>query len=173
VQPQPRWRMVCCLSLEWLALAVWVGGMLVLMGAVIPAVFNVFGGQDAGGVFLTRAFEGYHRFVIAAMAVLCAASWYRWWSGDPNVAVGRGEITLLAGMIAIAGVIIGVLHPRAAALQAQAFALHEEAEKKAAIEALFRVLLPVRSLYMVNLILGILLMGLKTKRSFCREGAFL
>jgi uncharacterized membrane protein len=165
--------MVCCLSLEWLALAVWVGGMLVLMGVVIPAVFNVFGGQDSGGVFLTRTFEGYHRFVVAAIAVLCATSWYRWRSGDPNVAMGRVEMTVLAGMIAIAGVIIAVLHPKAAALQAQAFALHEEAEKKAAFEALFRILLPIRSLYTVNLILGILLVGLKTKRSLGREGALL
>ena len=58
--------MVGCLALEWVALAVWVGGMVVLSGAVIPAVFNTFGGQDSGGMFLTRAFEGYHRFVIGA-----------------------------------------------------------------------------------------------------------
>jgi hypothetical protein len=84
--------MVGCLTLEWLALGVWVGGLLVLIGAIIPAVFNTFGGQDLGGLFLTRAFEGYHRFVIGALAILCAAAWYRWWSGDPEVAVSRGEI---------------------------------------------------------------------------------
>ena len=60
-----RWGMVGCLTLEWLALGVWVGGLLVLIGAVIPAVFNTFGGQDSGGLFLTRAFEGFHRFVAA------------------------------------------------------------------------------------------------------------
>ncbi len=64
----PRWGMVGCLTLEWVALAVWVGGMVVLSGAVIPAVFNTFGGQDSGGMFLTRAFESYHRFVIGACA---------------------------------------------------------------------------------------------------------
>ena len=57
--------------LEWLALSVWVGGMVVLSGAVISAVFNTFGGQDSGGLFLTKAFEGYHRFVIGAMSILC------------------------------------------------------------------------------------------------------
>ena len=62
-----RWGMVCCLTLEWLALGVWVGGLLVLIGAVIPAVFNTFGGQDSGGLFLTRVFEGYHRFMIGAL----------------------------------------------------------------------------------------------------------
>jgi uncharacterized membrane protein len=167
-----RWGLVCCLTLEWLALGVWVGGLLVLIGAVIPAVFNTFGGQDSGGFFLTRAFEGYNRFVIGAMAVLSAGSWYRWWSGAPAVDVGRGELALLAGMVVIAGIIIVVLHPYAAALQAQAFAVKEEAARKAAFEALFRILMPVRSLYMVNLVLGILLIGIKTKRSLCRDGVF-
>ena len=165
-----RWGMVCCLTLEWLALGVWVGGLLVLIGAVIPAVFNTFGGQDAGGFFLTRAFEGYNHFVIGSMAIMCIASWYRWWCGDPAVAVSRGELALLAGMVVIAGVIIVVLHPYAAALQAQAFAVKEEAARKAAFEALFRILIPGRSLYMVNLVLGIFLIGIKTKRSLSRDG---
>jgi hypothetical protein len=101
---------------------------------------------------------------------MCAASWYRWWSGDPAVAVSRGELVLLAGMVVIAGIIIVWLHPSAAALQAQAFAVKEEAARKAAFEALFRILMPVRSLYMVNLVLGILLIGVKTKRSLYRDG---
>lgn len=162
--------MVSCLTLEWLALGVWVGGLLVLIGAVIPAVFNTFGGQDVGGLFLTRAFEGYHHFVIGALAILCAASWYRWWSGDPAVGVGRGEMTVLAVMVMTAGVIIVWLHPHAAALQAQAFAVQEEATKKAAFEALFRILMPVRWLYMANLALGILMIGIKAKRSLYRDG---
>ena len=111
MQRQSRWGLVCCLTLEWLALGVWVGGLLVLIGAVIPAVFNTFGGQDSGGFFLTRAFEGYNHFVIGALAILCAASWYRWWSGDQLVAVSRGEMMLLAGMMVIAGIIILWLHP--------------------------------------------------------------
>jgi uncharacterized membrane protein len=164
------WGIVCCLTLEWFALGVWVGGLLVLIGAVIPAVFNTFGGQDSGGLFLTRAFEGYNRFVIGAIAILCAAAWYRWWSGDPAVRLGREEMALLAGMVVIAGIIIVVLHPHAAALQAQAFAMKEEAARKAAFEAFFRLHMPVRSLYIVNLILGMLLIGIKTKRSLYRDG---
>ena len=166
-----RWGMVGCLTLEWLALGVWVGGGLALIGAVIPAVFNTFGGQDSGGLFLTKAFEGYHRFMIGALAILGAALWYRWWSGNPVVGVGRGEMLVLAGMLAITGIIIVWLHPSAAALQSQAFAAQEEAAKKAAFEALFRILMPVRWLYMVNLILGALLIGIKAKRSLCRGGA--
>ena len=165
-----RWGMVCCLTLEWLALGVWVGGLVVLIGAVIPAVFNTFGGQDSGGLFLTRAFEGYNHFVIGAIAVLSAGLWYRWWCGDPVVAVSRGELVVLAGMVVIAGIIIVVLHPYAAALQAQAFAVKEEAARKVAFEALFRILMPGRSLYIINLALGILLMGIKTKRLLERDG---
>ena len=164
-----RWGMICCLTLEWLALGIWVGGLLVLIGAVIPAVFNTFGGQDIGGLFLTQTFEGYNHFVIGAMTILCAAAWYRWWSGDQAVAVSRGELALLAGMVLIAGVIIIVLHPYATSLQAQAFAVKEEAARKAAFEALFRVLLPVRLIYMVNLAMGILLIGIRANLSLPRE----
>jgi hypothetical protein len=169
VRPMFRWGVIGCLTLEWLALGLWVGGMVVLIGAVIPAVFNTFGGQDSGGLFLTRAFEGYHRFVLGAGAVLCAGSWYRWWIGEPSVAVGRGELVVLALMVVMAGVIILVLHPEAAALQAQAFAAQGDA-KKAALESLFRVLMPIRVLYIMTLVLGIVLMGIKTKRSFRPAG---
>lgn len=164
------WGLLCCFTLEWLALAVWIGGMVVLVGAVIPAVFNTFGGQDSGGLFLTRAFEGYHRFVIGAMAVLCGVSLYRWWSGEPAAAVGRGEMIMLALMVAIAGVVILALHPQAALLQAQAFAAQEETAKKAAFESLFRVLMPIRVLDIVNLLLGVFLIGLKSKRTLCSGG---
>lgn len=162
--------MVGCLVLEWVALAVWVGGMVVLSGAVIPAVFNTFGGQDSGGMFLTRAFEGYHRFVIGAGAILCAALWYRWWSRDPIIAIGRSEMIVLAVMVMIAGLIIAVLHPNAVALQVQAFATKDESARKAALEELFRVLLPIRALYMLNLLLGIVLIGIKAKRSLDQSG---
>ena len=165
-----RWGIVVCLTFEWLALGVWVGGLVVLIGAVIPAVFNTFGGQDSGGLFLTRAFEGYHRFLFGALAILWASLWYRRRSGNQAVAVGKGEMLLLAGMAVIAGVIIVGVHPYAVELQAQAFAVKEEAAKKAAFEALFRVLMPVRVLYIVNLILGVLLIGMKAKRSLDRGG---
>jgi uncharacterized membrane protein len=168
---KPCWGMVCCLTLEWLALGVWVGGGLVLIGAVIPAVFNTFGGQDSGGLFVTRAFAGFHRFMIGALAILWATLWYRWWSGSPIVAVGRGEMMVLAGMTVITGMIIVWLHPSAAALQTQAFAAHEEAAKKAAFEALFRMLKPIRWIYMIDLVLGILLIGIKAKRSLSWDGA--
>ena len=77
---------------------------------------------------------------------------------------------VLAVMVMIAGLIIVVLHPNAAALQAQAFATKDETAKKAALEALFRVLLPIRSLYMLNLLLGVALIGIKANRSLDQGG---
>jgi len=71
----------------------------------------------------------------------------------------------------IAGIIILVLHPQAAALQAEAFAVKDELARKAAFEAFFRLHMPVRSLYMVNLMLGMVLLVMKAKRSWQREGA--
>lgn len=144
--------------------------MVVLSGAVIPAVFNTFGGQDSGGMFLTKAFEGYHRFVIGSMGILCGGLWYRWWSGLPAAQVGRGELILLMLMIVIAGLIIVVLHPKAAAFQMQAFSTKDMLAKKEALEALFRILLPIRSLYMVNLGLGLALIGIKAKQSLSQNG---
>lgn len=161
-----RWGLICCTTLELLALGVWVGGLLVLIGSVIPAVFNTLGGQDSGGFLLTRTFEGYNRFVTGAFGVLVAGAVWRWWSGEPAVGLSRSEVLILAVMGAIAGLIIFVLHPQAAGLQAQAFSATDETVKKAAFEAFFRIHMPVRSLYIVNLVLGMLLVGIKVKQWF-------
>jgi uncharacterized membrane protein len=164
------WGTVWLLSVEFLALGVWVGGLIVLVGAVIPAVFNTFGGQESGSIFLTRAFEGYNRLVVIALIVLVAAMGYRQWRGNASPRISRGEWILLSAMGGIAGVIILVLHPQAATLQAEAFGLKDEEAKKAAFEAFFRLHKPIRSLYILNVLLGIWLMVLKAKRSLEQEG---
>jgi uncharacterized membrane protein len=164
------WGTVWLLSVEFLALGVWVGGLIVLVGAVIPAVFNTFGGQESGGLFLTKAFEGYNRLVVIALIVLVAAMGYRQWRGDVSPRISRSEWILLSVMGGIAGLIILVLHPQAAALQAEAFGLKDEEAKKAAFEAFFRFHKPIRSLYVVNVLLGIWLLVLKAKRSLEQEG---
>ena len=158
------------LSLEFLALGVWIGGLIVLVGAVIPAVFNTWGGQESGGFFLTRAFEGYNRLVVVALILLLGAMGYRQWRGEAAATVSRSEWILLSAMGGIAGVIILVLHPQAAALQTEAFGLKDEQAKKAAFEAFFRFHKPIRSLYVVNMVLGIWLIVLKAKRSLQQEG---
>ena len=165
-----NWGLACVVCLEFLALGIWVGGLIVLIGAVIPAVFNTFGGQDSGGIFLTRAFEGYNRLVVIAVLMLVFSMGYRWWSGEGVATVSRGEWILVSIMGLIAALIIIILHPQAAALQAEAFASKDEQARKAAFEAFFRLHMPIRSLYMVNMVLGIWLLVLKAKRSLWQEG---
>ena len=74
-----RQGLIACITCELLALATWIGGLLVLVAAVIPAVFNTFGGQDTGGFFLTRAFDGYNRLVLGAAAILVTGILWRAW----------------------------------------------------------------------------------------------
>lgn len=165
-----RWGLIGCLTLEWLALSVWVGGLIVLVGGVIPAVFNTFGGQESGGIFLTKAFENYQRFLVGSAVVLCGCLAYRWWSGELTVAVGRGELVLVAVMVVSVGIIVLVLHPQAVSLQERAFAASGEEAKKEAFEALFRVLMPIRILYTITAVLGMALMAVKAKASLTTVG---
>ena len=167
--PRSRRGLAACLTLELLALTAWIGGLIVMIAVVIPAVFNTFGGQDSGGFFLTKAFEGYNRLVVVALIVLVSAMGYRRWQAAPRARVSRGEWVLVSVMGAIAGLIILVLHPHAAALQAQAFALKDEQARKAAFEAFFRFHMPIRSLYVINVVLGVWLLALKAKRSIQQE----
>lgn len=51
MDPKVRWTLVMSLMSEWVALGIWIGGLVVLVAAVLPAVFNTFGGQDSGGLF--------------------------------------------------------------------------------------------------------------------------
>ena len=159
------WMSRIGLTLEWVGLGVWVGGLAILVAAVIPAVFNTFGGQDSGGLFLTRAFEGFNRAVMAVMVVLIAGIVWRRSVQHPALAPTAFEMWVLGVMVCIAAVIIGVLHPQAAALQAEAFAIKDEAARKAALAAFFKIHMPVRALYMVNLCLGILLMGVRVNHT--------
>ena len=128
-----RQGLIACITCELLALAVWIGGLIVLVAAVIPAVFNTFGGQDTGGFFLTRAFDGYNRLVLGAATVLTLGILWRAWlvqQGQADGEISRTEWLLLGGMLLTAGVITFVLHPQAAALQAQAFASKGEEAKE-------------------------------------------
>ena len=113
-----RQGLIACITCELLALAVWIGGLLVLVAAVIPAVFNTFGGQDTGGFFLTRAFDGYNRLVLGSAAILIAGILWRAWLFQRGLAddeITRTEWLLLGAMLLTAGVLTFVLHPHASA----------------------------------------------------------
>lgn len=157
-------------TLELVALAIWIGGLVVIMAAVIPAVFNSFG-MESGGRFLTRVFIGYNRLTTAALVILVSASAWRVWAsrgmastgGEVGMAVRRPEAVLLTVMVIVAALIGVVLGPASVALQEQAFAAEGEAAKKAAYEAFFRSHTVVRGLYVVNLGLGIALLAVKVR----------
>jgi uncharacterized membrane protein len=161
-----RQGLIACITCELLALAIWIGGLVVLVVAVIPAVFNTFGNQDTGGFFLTRAFDGYNRLVLGAAALLMAGILWRAWlvqQGKTDEEITRTEWLLLGGMLLTAGIITFVLHPQAAALQAQAFASKGEEARKTAFEAFFQMHKPVRILYIVNVGLGIALLTVRVR----------
>ena len=99
------------------------------------------------------------------MTVMIAGLLWRRWIHHPVMAPTAGEIVVLGLMVFIAAIIIGVLHPWAATLQAEAFAIKDEAARKAAFEAFFKLHMPVRALYMVNLCLGIVLMGVRVNHT--------
>ncbi len=160
-----RKGLVACHTFELTALAVWVGGLVVIIGAVIPAVFNSFG-MEPGGRFLTKVFDGYNRLTGGAIVILVIAMGWRVWgarggSADPMAA--RPELILLSAMILVAGLITLWLGPWSVALQEQAFAAQGEEAKKAAYGAFFRTHTLVRGLYLLNLGLGIALLAVKAK----------
>ncbi len=158
--------LLICHTCEWLALSVWVGGLLVIIGAVIPAVFNSFG-MEPGGRFLTAVFDGYNRLVVAAAVTLLCGLGFRIFAAGESLTSSMGsartELILLGLMLIMAILIIGVLGPRSVKLQELAFATKGEAERKEAYAAFFRVHSIVRGLYLVNLGVGIALMVVKLK----------
>jgi hypothetical protein len=155
-------------TVEMVALAVWIGGLVVIIAAVIPAVFNSFG-MEPGGRFLTRVFDGYNRIVLVGMAAMGGVIAVRAWgqqAGKPALP-GRAEAILFGAMVLVAVLIIFVLGPHTITLQEEAFGTKDEAARKLAYADFFRLHMVVRGLYIVNLVLGIGLLSVKLK-SFLR-----
>jgi len=159
--------LIACYTVELLALAIWVGGLIVIIAAVIPAVFNSLN-MEIGGRFLTRVFEGYNRLIMLAAAVLMAMGLARWMFKHRPLGrvldVSPGELIVLAAMVIIAGLIVFVLEPASVSLQEQAFAAKAEGERKAAYDAFFRTHAVVRALYVLNLGLAAAMIPLKVRR---------
>jgi hypothetical protein len=150
--------------LEILALAAWVGGLLAIIGAVIPAVFNSVS-IEVGGRMLTRTFQGYDRIVLISAALLILGLLARALletDGASQIAVG--EPLVLATMISIAVFLTFYLNPAIVRLQDAAFASTEETAKHAAYATFFRYHWTARGLYLTNLILGMGVICLKARR---------
>src|SRR2546428_160992 len=77
---------VVCQCVEVISLAVWVGGLVSIIAAVIPAVFGTMG-MEAGGRMLTRTFQGYDRLTQFSAGLLLLAMVVRTWGaglGSPS-----------------------------------------------------------------------------------------
>lgn len=146
---------------------VWVGGLFMIIAVVIPAVFNSFGMEPAGR-FLRRVFDGYSQVTLGVLLFLVLMVLVRYWYGrhSPQIQfpVTRVDVILLVAMIVTTILIMGVLGPKAIALQEQAFATVSQVEKKVAYDQFFRMHMIVRALHLINVGLAAGLLISKLRR---------
>ncbi len=140
--------------LEMFALTLWVGGLLVIISVVIPAVFNSIG-MEQGGRFLRRVFDGYGLLTMGILGLLSVVAGlrFRTFGRDPSsmFSIGNGEWVLLGGMLCLTIMIWGFFGPQAVALQEQAFEAVSPGEKELAYQQFFRLHMIVRALHLINL----------------------
>jgi hypothetical protein len=151
-------------GLEILALAAWVGGLVTIIGAVVPAVFNTVS-VEVGGRLLTRTFQGYDRIVLISAAVLILGLLARTrLQTDEGPGIAASEPLLLATMVSIAVLLVFYLNPAITKLQEAAFASKDEVAKQSAYVAFFRYHWTARALYVANLILGVVAICVKARK---------
>jgi len=135
------------------ALTLWVGGLVVIIAVVIPAVFNAFGMEPAGR-FLRRVFDGFGLMNVWILMLLgfVAGMRYRAFGSNPSemFAVSSVEWWLLAGMVLMTFSILGIFGPQAIALQEQAFETVSKEDKDIAYAQFFRLHMVVRACHLVN-----------------------
>jgi amino acid transporter len=157
---------------ELCALTIWVGGLVVIIVVVIPAVFNSFGMEPAGR-FLRRVFDGYGLMTVGILVLLGALALmrHRNFGNNPShmFSVSSAEWGLLAGMALVTFSILGVLGPQAVALQEQAFEAISKEEKDLAYGQFFRLHMVVRALHLVNLGLAASLFIVKLRKALFHQ----
>ena len=153
---------------EIFGLTLWVGGLIVIIAVVIPAVFNSFGMEPAGR-FLRRVFDGYGYLNVGILSVLTLLAVVRhraYGSSSSSVfSVTGGEWWLLGGMVLVTVGILGVLGPQAIALQEEAFEAVSKEHKELAYAKFFRIHMIVRALHLVNVGLAFSLLILKLRKT--------
>jgi len=149
------------------ALTLWVGGLVVIIAVVIPAVFNSFGMEPAGR-FLRRVFDGYGYLNVGILLVLSLVAFlrFRTYGRDTSYifSVMGWEWWLLGGMFVVTMAILGILGPQAVSLQEQAFEAISKEDKDLAYSQFFRLHMIVRALHLVNLGLAFSLFILKLRK---------
>lgn len=169
-----RWQVIGYYC-EILGLALWIGGLLMIMAAVIPAVFNSFGMEPAGR-FLRRVFDGYSQITLGIMVFLLGMGAVRFWQGQSSTQLlfplTRLEVFLLGSMAVVTFLIGWVLGPRAVALQELAFQAATEIEKKTAFDDFFRLHMMVRALHLTNIGLAVGLLIFKLRKGLTVRVSF-
>jgi uncharacterized membrane protein YkgB len=147
-----------------LALAVWVGGLVSIIAAVIPAVFNTIS-METGGRMLTRMFQGYDRLALVSAGLIVTGTLVRIYvsTGTWREQIGMAELALLATMAVIVTTLVFGLTPETARLQEIVFAAKDDA-KRIAYDNFFVYHRVARALYITNLGLGITVLCVKVKQ---------
>ncbi len=147
----------------------WVGGLVSIIAAVIPAVFSTIG-MEAGGRMLTKTFHGYDRLTQFSAGLLLLAMMVRIWGAgvwSPSAGwreqVSMTELVLLMTMVAIAAALTFWLTPETARLQEIAFGAKDDA-KRIAYDNFFAYHQVARALYIINLGMGITLLCVKVRK---------
>ena len=155
---------------ELLGLTLWIGGLAVILVAVIPAVFNTFS-MEQGGRFLRRVFDGYNTMTSSIVMLLLGTAGIRTWNirnrPDHFFPVNRPEWGLLMSLVVMTGIIVFVVVPQTIELQEIAFATKSQDAKQLAYDAFFRTHMVVRALHLINGGLAISLLVVKFRQWGC------
>jgi len=153
--------------IELLGLTIWIGGLAVILTAVIPAVFNTLG-MEQGGRFLRRVFDSYNLLTSGIVTLLVATAVIRTitsrQASSHSLPVSRMEWGLLIFLTIVTGLIVLILGPRAIDLQELAFAAESQEAKKTAYDAFFRTHMVVRALHLINVGVAVSLLVVKFRQ---------
>ena len=168
------WQLSLSLA-ELLGLTIWIGGLAVILTAVIPAVFNTLG-MEQGGRFLRRVFDGYNLLTSGIVILLLGTAAIRSvkfrHSPDWIVPVTPWEWGLLIALMLITGSIVLILEPKVIDLQEMAFAAESQEAKKTAYDAFFRTHMIVRALHLINAGIAVSLLVVKFRQWVGKRAAF-
>ena len=169
---QWTWIIFYC---ELLGLALLIGGLFMIIAAVIPAVFNSFSMEPAGR-YLRRVFDGYTQITMGVVIFLFGTAGVRLWQNRAFTGmkspVTLVETSLLGGMGCLTVLIMWVLGPQTVALQELAFEATTEMEKKTAYTDFFRLHMVVRALHLANVGIAIGLFVFKLRQGLAGRISF-
>src|SRR5439155_18178481 len=122
---------------ELLALSAWIGGLMIIMAAVIPAVFNTMS-MESGGRMLTRVFQGYDRIVLFSAGLIVIGTLTRVLASHLwRTQIGTADLVLFGTMLAVAVYLALVWTPHMMMLQEKALSVHDAVVRQKAYQDFF------------------------------------